>query len=263
MSKTETKPEAKAPELKKEQTLIKHVFSDAERSDLGQALASAVAEAARLEAERKSINTDYKAKIQEKEALITGLSGRVSSGFEMRPTMCIVLIDRLAGLKRYFPNDVDRDDLANAVPLKDEPLPPGYQVEIDDVIVEKSSNGAVDISIEDHLENEIGEDLSDEVVERELSLKEEPNKQNRELWVVWLRHFLFEVAELYKLDPFETVPHVSFLSEYKQPALNRLRAWMITHIQAAEKGATDPGDKSYKLPGFPSILDDWKAELKK
>lgn len=262
---------------KKESTLLRHDYSDRERSDLGQALASAVAELVRLDSERKSIQTDYKSRMQEQEAKIKSLSSRVQSGFEMRPTVCIVRIDRESLLKRFWTLDQD-PDVDEAV--KDETLPAGYQLNIDDNI--STGEGADVVVDEGDLLAPLDEEGTNgdesrsiekvrELLTQDFDIDEEPDaRKDRQVWLVWVQWLIMLTRKLYlDVKPDEvpadnknlvaevfTVPPVEHLDELNKPALNRIRNWARTHIKAADNPSNEK-----KLPGLPVSLEEWYFDL--
>jgi hypothetical protein len=52
--------------------------------------------------EKKSVNSNYKAKIDEKDSIVSLLSSHITNGYEIKTVECEVEYDYDAGLKRYF-----------------------------------------------------------------------------------------------------------------------------------------------------------------
>jgi hypothetical protein len=73
-----------------EKAPVKHVFSKEERAAIADEMAEAVAEAERLKDELKSVQADYKARIQVQEALARTNSQLLKNGYEYREMDCPV-----------------------------------------------------------------------------------------------------------------------------------------------------------------------------
>tara|TARA_Y100000310_G_scaffold254346_1_gene261408 strand:- start:2357 stop:2740 length:384 start_codon:yes stop_codon:yes gene_type:complete len=76
--------------VKKEIKSLKHEYDPHERSEIGDRLADAVTEKARLSDEKKSVTSRIGSKIAEQDAIINDCSEGLRSGFEFRPTNCEV-----------------------------------------------------------------------------------------------------------------------------------------------------------------------------
>lgn len=72
---------------------LRHDFSDADRAELAKELASANLRKKRVEDEKKSVNSDFKSRIDRLDADINKLSQSLSSDFEMRNVECEVYYD--------------------------------------------------------------------------------------------------------------------------------------------------------------------------
>lgn len=281
--------------IKRERTLLRHEYDDAELRRLAETLAHHVEQKAALEQEKKAIAADYKAKVDEESALITGLSSRISSGFEMTPTICIVLIDKQAGLKRYFPADSDPDKLEELEAIKDEPLPAGYQLDLEDRVIEAETTAdpGLDVAVDEEKPEVPGDALKKvkegtlekgkpgpaapafkaegddglldferwaEVTEQTLDPEDEPDSKGKgfQLWLIWLQ-YLINYANNIIGKSREMTPPVEFLKEMNKPALNRCRNWALQYIRT--KGVTD--HEGHKLPGPPDFLPTYGLELMK
>jgi hypothetical protein len=106
MKKKETKPKkakaAKKPEPVKIETIAaRHDFSEAEKSQLGCKLAELTQHKTRTEEEKKVVMGEWSNRIKSIQSEISTVSGKISSGFEMRDTECEVSFDWKAGKKTY------------------------------------------------------------------------------------------------------------------------------------------------------------------
>jgi len=105
MKKQDQKPKKTIVEKRQ----IKYPFSEKELAEKSQQLASCVGELQDLESELKSVKSDYKSKIDAKQALVSGLSNNVRSGFDYRVVECDVIFDYDKAVKEYYYNGILRD----------------------------------------------------------------------------------------------------------------------------------------------------------
>jgi hypothetical protein len=108
MTKKKTKPEAEAapappvPPDVKEQIHAKHVFTSEELLDLSRQLGRTCNEVSTLEQEKSAVTKDFGGRILSKEILRDSLVDKVTSGYEMRLTDCVVVMDPPNRSKDYF-----------------------------------------------------------------------------------------------------------------------------------------------------------------
>lgn len=107
MNITTTKP-AEKPRV--ETITARHVFTAEERDELARNLARSTQDAIAMEAEKKQVAADYKAKQESIEAKTTELAIQISNGYVMRPTDCFVKLDPKAGRKQYLKRVVNKDE---------------------------------------------------------------------------------------------------------------------------------------------------------
>lgn len=115
------KPKTPKPK-KKESPIIetintKHDFSDSEKLDLGSSLTEAMQEANELADQLKTIQADYRSRIQSSKAKIAELSNKLRTGYDMRPTRCRVVFNGKTGRKRYFLADSKKAVLVVDLPM--------------------------------------------------------------------------------------------------------------------------------------------------
>ena len=67
---------------------LKCILTDSEKQELGSQMAEAVARVNEAEQELKSVSTQIKSKIAVDEALISGCSEKIRSGYEFRKVEC-------------------------------------------------------------------------------------------------------------------------------------------------------------------------------
>lgn len=80
----------------------KHTFSPDELLDLSRELGRTCTEITKLESEKSAVTKDFASRIETKEIHRDSLVDRVTSGYEMRPTDCIVVMDPKNRSKDYF-----------------------------------------------------------------------------------------------------------------------------------------------------------------
>jgi hypothetical protein len=87
---------------KKENYTFDYKFSKEELEDKSKQLALACEERNRLEDDKKSVMSDYKAKIDGKNAEINIVSGHINTGKERLTKTCDVVLDFDNGYKTYY-----------------------------------------------------------------------------------------------------------------------------------------------------------------
>lgn len=81
---------------------IRYSFSKDEVAQKSTQLAETCGEKSHLVDEKKSVMSDYKAKIDAKDSIIGLLSNHITNGYEIKTVECEVEMDYDKGLKRYF-----------------------------------------------------------------------------------------------------------------------------------------------------------------
>ena len=82
----------------------KHEFSQDELLELSRSLGRTCTEISKLESEKSAVTKDFSFRIETKEIQRDSLVGKVTSGYEMRPTECVVVLDPKNRSKDYFRN---------------------------------------------------------------------------------------------------------------------------------------------------------------
>lgn len=90
--------------FKKENYDYQHFFTDDELKEKSQQLARACRDHAGIEDQKKSVMSDFKAKLDKISAEINHTSNHINSGFEMRYNTCDVEYAFDEGLKIYYHN---------------------------------------------------------------------------------------------------------------------------------------------------------------
>ncbi len=121
------------PEIK-ETIHAKHSFSSEELIELSRSLGRTCSEITTLEAEKSAVTKDFGGRIETKEIQRDLLVDKVTSGYEMRPTECVVVFDPKNRSKDYFRRDGDGEkgefverremtqaDFQLALPVEDKP----------------------------------------------------------------------------------------------------------------------------------------------
>jgi hypothetical protein len=88
--------------IKKELHTIRYSFSPIELQQKSTQLAETCEQKARLTEEKRSVNSDYKAKIDAKDSHVSLLSSHITNGYEIKSVECEVEYDFNLGIKRYF-----------------------------------------------------------------------------------------------------------------------------------------------------------------
>ena len=91
-----------APPEQKEQIHAKHIFTSEELLDLSRQLGRTCTEVSTLEQEKSAVTKDFGGRILSKEIVRDSLVDKVTSGYEMRLTDCIVVMDAANRSKDYF-----------------------------------------------------------------------------------------------------------------------------------------------------------------
>jgi hypothetical protein len=82
-----------------EEVSLKHKITDREMADLAREQAEALQSKSVAESDLKSISTAYKAKIEEAQAKVNGLSARIQAGYEFKNVRCIIANERPEGYR--------------------------------------------------------------------------------------------------------------------------------------------------------------------
>src|SRR6185295_4616706 len=85
----------------------KHTFSQDELVDLSRELGRTCNDINTLESEKSAVTKDFGSRIETKEIRRDSLVDKVTSGYEMRPTECIVVLDPANRSKDYFRRGTD------------------------------------------------------------------------------------------------------------------------------------------------------------
>lgn len=89
MSKAKTE---KIPDIV-ETIHAKHTFSQEELIEVSRSLGRTCTEITTLESEKSVVTKDFASRIETKEIMRDSLVDKVSSGYEFRPTECVVVFD--------------------------------------------------------------------------------------------------------------------------------------------------------------------------
>lgn len=113
----------KKNEIKKTRTVGKYVFTQDEINRLGKELAQQNRERTSAEDEKKSVTSDFKARIDGLDARINRLSNNISNGFEYKDMDVTLELD-LEAKKRIF-RRIDTNEIVK----EEEMHPEDYQTE--------------------------------------------------------------------------------------------------------------------------------------
>lgn len=101
--------------MKRELHTIRYSFSPSEIAQKSTQLAETCGQKTELVSEKKSVMSDYKAKIDAKDSMISLLSSHITNGYEIKSVECEVEVDHILGVKRFFYQGV----LYDTIPLED------------------------------------------------------------------------------------------------------------------------------------------------
>ena len=85
-----------------ENIYAKHVFTQEELLDISRELGRTCTEINTLEQQKSAVTKDFASRIETQEIKRDGLVDNVTSGYAMRPTDCIVVMDPKNRSKDYF-----------------------------------------------------------------------------------------------------------------------------------------------------------------
>lgn len=93
--------EDRVEKREKQQVLFKHMFTAEEHHNNAEMLASVIIERRQIKNEAKEIASQYKARIDEKDAQTDKYSNMVSNGYEMREEECRVFMNFQDNMKEF------------------------------------------------------------------------------------------------------------------------------------------------------------------
>lgn len=85
----------------------KHTFSQDELIEVSRSLGRTCTEIATLESEKSAVTKDFASRIETKEIMRDSLVDKVSSGYEFRPTECVIVFDPKNRSKDYMRRNGD------------------------------------------------------------------------------------------------------------------------------------------------------------
>lgn len=85
----------------------KHIFTEKELLELSRGLGRTCTEISTLESEKSAVTKDFGSRIETKEIQRDSLVDKVTSGYEMRPTECFVVMDVPNHSKDYLRRNAD------------------------------------------------------------------------------------------------------------------------------------------------------------
>jgi len=88
-----------------ENIYAKHVFTQEELLDISRELGRTCTEINTLEQQKSAVTKDFASRIETQEIKRDGLVDNVTSGYAMKPTDCIVVLDPKNRSKDYFKQD--------------------------------------------------------------------------------------------------------------------------------------------------------------
>lgn len=100
--------------------MLRVLFTDAERLELGKQLAEAHNETAQIESDFQRIKDEFKSKLSAVSTKITDLANKVSSGYEIKNVLCLVVMDTpKPGKKQVVRMDGPTDGVREVVETHD------------------------------------------------------------------------------------------------------------------------------------------------
>jgi len=80
---------------------VKHIFTDAEKLELGEQMSQAIANGADLEGQLSALKKDFQGRIEAEANTVKTCARNIQNGFETRFVMCDVVKDYKAKVIRY------------------------------------------------------------------------------------------------------------------------------------------------------------------
>ncbi len=91
---------------KKQETIWgKYIFSEAEKKEIASELTVKITEKHRIEDEKKSVSSAFKAQLDGIDAVVNKLSENYQNGYEFKNILCSVEYDYVKGVKIYRRQD--------------------------------------------------------------------------------------------------------------------------------------------------------------
>lgn len=97
----------KTPKPIIENIYAKHTFTQDELLELSRELGRTCTAITKLESEKSAVTKDFGGRIETQEIKRDGLVDNVTSGYAMKPTDCIVVMDPKNRSKDYFKQNAD------------------------------------------------------------------------------------------------------------------------------------------------------------
>ena len=94
---------------------IRHYFEDSEKLDLSNKMSEAIISKNRFEADLKTVQSQFRSRIQEASAEISGLAQKINSGWEMQEIQCRVIKDFDDGVIRF--QSIETDEIVEERPM--------------------------------------------------------------------------------------------------------------------------------------------------
>jgi hypothetical protein len=101
---------------------IKYLFTDTEKRELGEALARENQTIYDLREQKKTITSEFNARIESAEKRASDLTTKINTGYELREVECLVLMETpRPGMKRLIridTNEMIRDEAMTAAEMQ-------------------------------------------------------------------------------------------------------------------------------------------------
>ena len=90
-----------------ENIYARHTFTEPELLELSRELGRTCSAISKLESEKSAVTKDFTSRIETQEIKRDGLVDNVTSGYAMKPTDCLVILDPKNKSKDYFKQNPD------------------------------------------------------------------------------------------------------------------------------------------------------------
>ena len=90
---------------------VRHYLTDEERLEISNKMSEAIIEKTNLEADLKTVHSQFKSRIQETMGQIGTLAQKLNSGWEMREIQCRVIKDYNEGVVRF--ESIETDEIVD------------------------------------------------------------------------------------------------------------------------------------------------------
>ena len=94
---------------------VRHYFTDEEKLDVSNKISEAIISKSRLEGDLKTVQSQFRSRITEASAEISGLAQKLNAGWEMQEVECRIVRDFDEGIVRFV--SIETDEVVEERPM--------------------------------------------------------------------------------------------------------------------------------------------------